>query len=384
MNPRKIVICLPNLNVFGGTELQTLLLSQILAENQFHPIVCCYFLCSEKVVSTFEASNIEVISLNLSKINPLYFIKKLAMFLNKINPEVVHVQYVAPGLLPIIATKLSGVKGLYSTVHQPCPAKGLKPKILLHLGAFFCDAFFCVSKATEESWFGDSKIFRPSTSQKGRKHYTIYNAVNVECISGQFDISRNQHIKNSLNLCDKPVVGVVARLRREKGHILLLDAMVSVICEIPDVVLLVVGDGPDRNQLISKSHSLGIGNHVCWLGEIEPSEVYELYGIMDVVAIPSLFEGFGLSAAEAMAAGLPVVASDVGGLREVIDDGMSGFLIQPSNTEAFADALTRLLSDPKRARAMGQNGKKRVSRYFSEQKFAESMLSVYTNFSRRE
>jgi glycosyltransferase involved in cell wall biosynthesis len=108
--------------------------------------------------------------------------------------------------------------------------------------------------------------------------------------------------------------------------------------------------------------------------------VLALYGIMDVVAVPSQFEGFGLSAAEAMAAGRPVVGTRVGGLAEIIEDGVTGYLISPDDSTGFAAALVRVLSDPHEAAIMGQRGRKRVSEQFSSKRFAESFVEAYRYF----
>ena len=101
---------------------------------------------------------------------------------------------------------------------------------------------------------------------------------------------------------------------------------------------------------------------------------------MDVVAVPSQFEGFGLSAAEAMAAGCPVVGTSVGGLAEIIEDGVTGYLVPPSDSAAFAAALIRVFSDPRDAVNMGARGRKRVSENFSSERFAESFVGAYRFF----
>jgi glycosyltransferase involved in cell wall biosynthesis len=170
-------------------------------------------------------------------------------------------------------------------------------------------------------------------------------------------------------------------MSKEKGHIILLKAMADVIKTIPDVILLVVGDGPDRKELEEQASSLGIADHVVWAGQKMSEEVFRLYAIMDVVAIPSFFEGFGLSAAEAMAAGVPVVGTKVGGLVEVIVDGLTGIFVKEGNTEGLATALVELLSHPDQAKAMGQRGYERIKAHFSPERFRESTISLYRCYS---
>ena len=98
---------------------------------------------------------------------------------------------------------------------------------------------------------------------------------------------------------------------------------------------------------------------------------------MDIVVVPSEFEGFGLSAAEAMAAGLPVIASNVGGLREVIDDGKSGMLVPFGDTVKMSSAILALLSDHERANRMGKNGKLRIEQLFSVNIFHNAIVAAY-------
>lgn len=363
--------------------MQTLLLSRVFASRGFAVIICCYFLTDEKVIARFNEQKVEVMTLNLPK-NALSFIKGLASFFMKVKPDLVHVQYVAPGLLPIIAAKLAGIRNLFATVHQPCPPHGWKAKWFLRLGTFLCNAFFCVAEATERSWFGDSEVFEPDRTRSGRNHFTIYNGVDVGHIAEIATMHESQMLRGSLRLTDTPVVGVVARLRHEKGHMFLLEVIKLVTRGLSEIVLLVVGDGPDKDALVNRAKSLGLESHIRWLGALDPFEVYKLYGVMDVVAVPSVFEGFGLSAAEAMAAGRPVVASDVDGLSEVVENGVTGYLIPPHDKKRFAEGLIELLSDRERAEKMGESGRCRVASKFSNERFSDSMLAAYRCYQRSD
>jgi glycosyltransferase involved in cell wall biosynthesis len=99
--------------------------------------------------------------------------------------------------------------------------------------------------------------------------------------------------------------------------------------------------------------------------------------LIDLLIVPSQYEGFGLTAAEAMAAGLPVIASDVDGLREVVDDGNSGLLVPFGDVEKMSSALLALLSNPERARSMGKNGKLRIEKLFSVAIFHNAIVDAY-------
>lgn len=374
-----IVLCIPNLNVMGGTEMQTLMLARYLVSNGYQTTICCYFLYENKIIELFKRNNIDVECLKLSPNNLFKIFLSLYSFFKQRKQDFVHIQYVAPGLIPIIAAKIAGVKNLFATVHQPYNGN-FKAKLFLRLGAMLCSAFICVSRETEKSWFGKDELY--DNLKVKQKHFTIHNGIDISEIDSAIAYADSDHVFQKYNalLKNKKVIGVVARLRSEKGHALLLASMVIVVKAIPDAVLLVIGDGPDKSILEDMAKTLGMNDNIFWLGPLESTVVYRFYKIMHVIAIPSVFEGFGLSAIEAMAAGRPVVASKVGGLKEVIEDGLTGYLVEPKK-EILAEKLIELLKNTNAANNMGTAGRHRAEQLFSMQKFGKSMTSVYERYS---
>jgi glycosyltransferase involved in cell wall biosynthesis len=377
-----VLIATPVL-LIGGTEIQTLTVVRVLVEARYKVLVCCYYEFDENVINQFKQAGAEVILLGMNRKDSLYDLaKQLFKLFKEVRPDIVHVQYLAPGLIPIIAARLSGVRTLFATVHQSGRPYGWKEKVLLRTAAKLSTGFFCVSKAAEESWFGDSALWSPDAAKNGRKHFTIYNGVDCERIQRIVKEIVPDDLKASLGIAGRPVVGVVGRLREEKGHVWLLKAMVDIVKVIPDVVLLVVGDGPDRDLLREQAENLGIAPQVIWAGQTPPNEVYRMYAAMDVVAVPSLFEGFGLTAAEAMAAGLPVVGTRVDGLSEIIEGGVTGYILPAGDSHELANVLIQMLSNPEEREMMGQKGKDRVQELFSLQRFNRSTLAAYDELSR--
>lgn len=377
---RCVLIIIPVLLV-GGTEMQTLNLVRTLANNGYLVTVCCYYDHEVSMVTAMEAAGAQVVLLDLDRSSGLlHLLGKLKQLFREEQPDIVHVQYIAPGLIPILAARLARVPTIFATVHQPGRTYGWKAKLLLRSAARLCTLFFCNSLAVEQSWFGSATLFN---RQHKHRHCTIYNAVDVERISRIAAGTDRTALRTTLNLGDRPVVGVVGRLRGEKGQSVLFEAMVQVVRQIPSALLLVVGDGPDRAVLQRQAERLGIAGNVCWLGQQSADEVFRLYSIMDVAAVPSIFEGFGLVAAEAMAAGLPVVGSAVDGLAEVIADHETGRLVPPQDAGALAAALIALialLESPETAADMGRKGRQRVEEHFSLQRFSESTLAAYADF----
>lgn len=374
---KRVVIAIPVLLV-GGTETQTLNLVRTLTKKSYLVTVYCYYDHELSMVAAMEASGARVLLLKLDRSAGLWpLLGKLRQLFREEKPDIVHVQYIAPGLIPILAARLAGVPTVFATVHQPGRTYSWKAKLLLQCAARLCTSFFCNSLAVEHSWFGSAILFN---QQHKHRHCTIYNAVNVERISRIAATTDRAAIRAELGLGNRSVVGVVGRLRWEKGQGVLLEAMAEVISRTPTTLLLVVGDGSDREVLQCQAEQLGIADNLRWLGKQSADEVFRLYSIMDLVAVPSIFEGFGLVAAEAMAAGLPVVASDVDGLAEVVADGETGLLVPQQDTAALAAALIELLESPEKAAEMGFKGRHRVEKCFSLQRFSECTLAAYEAF----
>jgi glycosyltransferase involved in cell wall biosynthesis len=384
---KHVVIALPVL-LIGGTEVQTLSLVKALISGGYRITVCCYYEFDEEVAMWFKDAGAEVLLLRLARDRQrfsistmLRLVKSLFSMFRRVRPDVVHVQYLAPGLIPILTARLAHVPVIIATVHIAGNiVYGRKAKTLLRIAAYFCTRFICVSRGVEEFWFGNSAIFDPSTVNKSSKHFTVYNAIDTAAI-GQVASGIDRHkMKEALGIAGRPVIGIIGRLTHQKGHTILLDAIKEVIKEFPDVVLIIIGAGPDRQKLEEKACALNINKNIVWMGTQPQNKLFEFYAIMDIFAMPSLYEGFGLTAAEAMAAGVPVVGTKVEGLSEVIEDGVSGYLVQTGNWQALADALATLLRNPEQAKAIGQCGRKRAECLFSLERFRTSMIGIYDTF----
>lgn len=177
---------------------------------------------------------------------------------------------------------------------------------------------------------------------------------------------------------DGPVVGNVARLSEQKGHRYLLEAVPLVLERHPSARFALVGDGELRGELEALAESLGVAGHVEFLGRRD--DVPELLATFDVFALPSLFEGLCLAVIEAQAAGVPVVATPVGGIRETVVDGETGLLVPPRDAAALAAAIVRLLDGPEEAARLAASARTRVGR-FSVERMVEATLSLYAGQS---
>lgn len=378
-----VIIGIPVL-LIGGTEIQTLSVVKVLIADGYDVIVCCYHEYVEEMVVQFEqvGASVKLLQLNRQKniLGLFYLTLKLIRFFRSWHADAIHIQYIAPGLIPIIAAKLARIPIVFSTVHIAGKlAYGLKAKVMLRTAAKFCSAFVCVSQGVEKFWFGSSMLFDFEKTPKNRKHFTIYNAVNINEIT-QAERVNTEVLKSDLGINEHFVIGIVGRLASQKGHTFLLDAIAEIKKHIPNIALVVIGDGPERIPLQLKADRLGLKASIFWLGSKSQKDVYSYYPMMDVFVMPSLYEGFGLTAVEAMAFGLPVVGSNVIGLSEVIEHEKTGLLVNAGDANALSRGLLQLLFDREMALQYGIEGKQRAKTLFSTATFEETMLHMYGRY----
>jgi glycosyltransferase involved in cell wall biosynthesis len=168
--------------------------------------------------------------------------------------------------------------------------------------------------------------------------------------------------RKSLNLPDGAfVVGTVGRLTPVKGHIHLLRAALKLLAGRADIYFLLVGEGELREELLKYCQDVGIAENVKFLGW--RADVGSVLSVLDVFVLPSLNEGMGKAVVEAMALAKPVIASDVGGIPDMVIPGESGILVPPADSDALADAILVLYGNQKARKALGDQGKVRAEEY---------------------
>ena len=214
--------------------------------------------------------------------------------------------------------------------------------------------------------------------------FAVSDKVRCHCIDvDRIDPDRVLTVYNGLNLKDwnigtrpnthKKVVITVGNIRKVKGHDLLIQAAAKVIPQFPSVSFCIIGDilEPEYfEELQSLVRELDISQHISFLGEVADTKKY--LAAADIFVLPSRSEGFSNAIVEAMAASLPVIASDVGGNAEAVSDGRSGVIVPPEDSSALAEAICRLLRSPTEAQRMGEAGRTLAAERFS----TEAMMSI--------
>lgn len=207
---------------------------------------------------------------------------------------------------------------------------------------------------------------------KPERMVTVYNGINPE----EFQVTEPREVlRRRLGLpVGAPLVGTVARLVPQKGLSYLIEAAALFPPE-EWPFFVVVGDGPLRAELQELADKSGVGSRFVFTGVRH--DVPLILGALDLLVLPSVTEGLGLVLLEAMAASLPVVATAVGGVPEVVLDGETGLLVSPGDPAALARAIADLLRVPERARQLGAAGRERVARLFTVERMVGQISALY-------
>ncbi len=225
-----------------------------------------------------------------------------------------------------------------------------------------CDEITAVSRSTLEETLPEDLWY---------KARVIYNGVDEKRFNPRLD---GDEMREKLGLGDEIVILTVARLVEQKGIKYLIDAVARLGL---DVKLVIKGSGPKERSLRNRAKKLGIEDRVVFVTEKLPEEdLPKLYTASDIFVLPSLYEPFGLVVAEAMASGLPVVASRIGGLKELVTPE-TGFLVEPRNPDELASKISILAGDKSLRERMGRAGRKRIEENFTWDKIARDYKSFY-------
>lgn len=174
-----------------------------------------------------------------------------------------------------------------------------------------------------------------------------------------------------------PVLLCVARLVWQKGLERAIDALSRILVRVPDAILRIVGDGPERSGLEGAAASLGIAERVEFLGEVTPGEISRVIAGASVVLLPSRHEGFPNALLEAGAAARPVVAFECGGVEEIVETGVGGLIVPQGDVAALAEAAADLLLDPARAKKMGGAAREWVGAHFGLDRYVDEHDMLY-------
>ncbi|HOW42070.1 MAG TPA: glycosyltransferase family 4 protein [Candidatus Omnitrophota bacterium] len=205
----------------------------------------------------------------------------------------------------------------------------------------------------------------------------VYSGIDLDrFIIPAASVQRDKYsLKRALGLGGGPVVGAIGRLSDVKGYRYLVEAMPAVLKCVPQAQLLIVGDGREYSHLARLAARLGIEKKVTFITKVY--DTVKALSVIDVFAMPSLKEGLGLSLMEAMAAGLPCVGSDIGGIRNLITHRENGLLVEAKNSPRLGEALVEVIEDEKLAQRLGDTARTFINHNFSQAEMLFRTEEVY-------
>jgi glycosyltransferase involved in cell wall biosynthesis len=323
----------------------------------------------DEYVRSFRASAVDTdVATIRSDIDPQCLLD-VYRFIRKGRFDLVHTHLIHADLYGGLAARLAGVPRVVSTRHNDDPFRRGAGGTLWRLAARRSDRVIVLSRYLAQF------VQRVEGVNPGRIVTIPYG---LPPASGN---GRGTATREDLGLPpDGPLVASVGRLVRQKGHRDLLRAWPRVVAAFPRARLLIVGEGPLRRRLLEETSALGIRDSVTFTGW--RTDIPALLELADMCVHPSLWEGFGLTLLEAMAAGRCIVASRVSTIPEVVLDGETGRLVPPGDSGALAEAIVQLLADPERRRKLGEAGRRRLTETFGVERMARATEAVYDELLR--
>ncbi len=349
----------------GGAERQLYELVKGINREMFEPVVISLSQGGHWG-REIQKLNIQVIELQRRKNREFTRLFKLIKILKVIKPDIVHTYMFSANSYGRVAAFIVRVPFIIASERTPGEIGKDKNKYRIYIDkllASFTHGIICNSHKAS-----DSLVKRYSFNAK--KVFTVHNGFNVA------NFLKNNSFNSQKKLAKK-VVGTVGRLYPQKNHRLFLD-MAKIVLERSEdesIKFVIVGKGELRDELERYSQSLGIENNVMFMGE--RNDIPDLLQNMDIFVMTSLYEGMSNAIMEAMAAGLPVVATDAGGNSELVIDGETGFLCPSNDAKVLAGRVARLINDGKEAKRMGENGRKRILNEFGIEKMIKETENIY-------
>jgi len=357
----------PGLTV-GGTEKMFVQFLPLFNKARYNLSVCC--LKGRGALSNeLKERGIKVEYLNMPRgpgflilLDSFRAIIKLFYLMKKRKIDIVHSYLFRANILCRIAAKLAGVPVVISSM-QGIEVTRMCPLLLEKVTSPLVDKFTAVSDA-----------IRIYIIQKARidpeKIVTIHNGIGL-IEANVAPIERKEFgLRPGV-----PIVGVVGRLAKEKGHEYLLNAVRIVIREYPQAHFLVVGDGAQRKELVNLAFDLGLKDHITFTGYRR--DVLRVLALFDIFALATFLGGFSMVILEAMVMAKPVVTTNVVGNPEVVVDGVTGFLVAPRDAEGLAERILTLLKDENLRKRMGSAGRRRIEEKFTIERMVSETEKLY-------
>lgn len=334
--------------------------------------VTVYYLFGEGTFrSDLEAESVNVVALNANSNYDLRAFSRLIQHLRVNSPDILHTNSPISGAWGRVAARLVAIPQIVSVEHTVHDALDPFARVVNGITLPLADGTVGVSEAVTASFTPWERFL---LDRAGVRVETITNGVDVDGIEAtarESDTSLDQYPIDASG----PIVGTVGRHVEQKGYEYLIDAFGGVLDEYPDAILVFLGDGPRRTALERRAKRNGVDDTMVFAGAV-PSVPPFLSGF-DLAVFPSLAEGLPLSPAEAMAAGVPIIGTDIPPFQRLLDNGEAGVLVPPRDADALLEAMVTLLDAPEERAALGKQGHEHAREHFSIHRTAEEYAALY-------
>ena len=327
-------------------------------------------------IEAFQRTGVKVVPLRMGKV--VWAIEAIATLIHLVRDEdfdVVHIHSQEASLLGRLVTWAAGARAILYTP-QTIDIRRVRwhgpYRLIERLLALITSAVISVNESDRRRLI--------AWGIPSRKVTTIYNGIDLTPFEEPIDIG---DLRQSLGLdASAPLVMQVGRLSAQKDPLAFVEGAAQVVCQCPTTQFALVGDGPLRDAVTARIRALGLGESIRWLGW-QP-DGFRIIGAADVVTLTSRWEGTPYALLEAMAWSRPVVATAVNGCPEIVVDGITGFMVPPSDATAWATCVSHLLNTPAQASVMGQQGRKRLEEKFIVQQMLERLEKLYFDVTHKE
>lgn len=371
----KIVYIISHLNT-GGAQILVLDILKHLKQKRDLSI-SIISIDSGEYINVFKKEGIETIDLGEKGLVNAKIYFKLKKILNSIKPDIVHTHMLKADFYGRIAAKHAGVKVIYSTCHNYSTHH--KGADVNKQSVFDIIDNFVISYSNSHL-IAISEIVKKYLINRKSNYVkiteVIYNGVDIGKEKYKLNETEVLSFRNDYQILkDDFVITILGRMVKQKGHLFFLNSIKDFLKEKKDIKVLILGDGDLRGEIVNKINEYGLTEIVKIMGFRKETE--EIIEISDIICVPSLWEGFGLVITEAMIKNKIVLASDVGGIPEIIEDGKTGFLFEVNNENSFLEKLTYIYENKKDMNVIKKNALQLVKDKFNIQKNSDLYYKSY-------
>jgi glycosyltransferase involved in cell wall biosynthesis len=360
---------------FGGGERGFVQIINRLCRKKYNIMVAC--LSRGVLIEKIKGSGVQINSVDMqNRFNPMVILQ-LVSLMKRENVDIVHSQGTRADFFARVAAKLAGVLIVVSTVQMPVEGfdvslvRKLIYTLLNRFSEHFVDRFIVVSDALVNTMVGYHKV-------EPQRVVKIYNGIEKDeyGISDEEIVCGRSRFRKEFGLGeDVLIVGAIGRLVWQKGFEYLIGAIPEVSKKYPEAKFLLVGEGLLEDALKAKSKKLKIKDKIIFAGFRD--DIKDILASIDIFVMPSLLEGLPMILLESMAMGKSIIATDIDGINEVLEDRNSGLLVPPKDSKALANSILDLIVHKSKACKMGEEARTVMNERFSVNTMVEKVEAVY-------